>query len=174
MTTLGPNGFNADDHPPLTRPDPLPAGRYLAAVVESQLRATRAGDGQFVELRFQILEGEQRGRSVYARLNLWNPSEAAVAMAHSELASICRAVGVRQVSDTQALHEIPVFIEIAQEVRRDNGRVGNVIRGYTSRVDVFGADGTAGSTARLHGDPEDHVQAPAHPSRDDHAPWAAS
>ena len=130
MATLGPHGFNPYDHAPMAHYDPVPAGRYLAAVVESDVRPTRAGDGQYVELRFEILGGDYRGRSVFTRLNLWNPSDAAVAMAQAELSSLCRAMGARHLVDTHELHDVPVFIDVERRSRRDNGEITNAIRRY--------------------------------------------
>ena len=72
------NGFNANEVEPSTDFDPVPAGKYLAAIVESKHKPTKAGTGKYLELKFQILEGEYRNRNLWARLNLENPNPEAV------------------------------------------------------------------------------------------------
>ena len=72
--------------------DPIPAGKYLAAIIESNMKPTKSGKGQYLELTFQILEGDFKGRKVWARLNLDNPSAQTVKIARGELSAISRAV----------------------------------------------------------------------------------
>ena len=72
--------------------EPVPAGKYLAAIVESEMKPTKSGNGHFLELTFEVGEGPYKGRKLWARLNLDNPNPQAVQIARGELSAICRAV----------------------------------------------------------------------------------
>ena len=84
--------FNANNVQPTSSFDPIPAGKYLAIITDSEMRTTKAGTGEYLELTFQILEDEHKGRLVWSRLNLQNPNPLAVEIAQGELSAICRAV----------------------------------------------------------------------------------
>ena len=121
--------FKAHEVEPAVGFEPLPAGKYVAAIVESETKTTKAGTGQYLELKFQILEGEYKGRHVWARLNLWNPNQLAVDIARGELSAIYHAVGLIQVQDSSELHDLPMLITVKCR-KREDGEVTNEIRGY--------------------------------------------
>lgn len=126
------NNFNANDHEPNDF-SPVPAGRYLAAITASEMKPTKAGNGSYLELEFEILEGEYKGRKLWDRLNLDNPNETAVKIAQGTLSAICRAVGVMQPRDSAELHGLPLTVIVAVEKRQDNGEDSNRIKGYKSK-----------------------------------------
>ena len=126
--------FDASTVEPLTEMEVLPPGDYVAVIIESVMKATRAGDGNYLELTFQILEGDYMNRLLWDRLNLDHPNEKAVAFAQARLSSICRAVGVMKVDDSQELHNIPLVIAVRCKKREDTGDLTNEIRGYYPRA----------------------------------------
>ena len=128
MATL--NNFDANQVDPSVALDPLPAGKYLAVVSESELKPTKTGGGKYLQLTFQIIDGEFKGRLVWARLNLENKSEMTVKIARGELSAICRAIGVMQPKDSVELHNVPLEINVGLKKRDDNGEFTNVIKGY--------------------------------------------
>lgn len=132
MATL--NNFDANQVDPSVALDPLPAGKYLAVVSESELKPTKTGGGKYLQLTFQIIDGEFKGRLVWARLNLENKSEMTVKIARGELSAICRAIGVMQPKDSVELHNVPLEINVGLKKRDDNGEFTNVIKGYAKKV----------------------------------------
>ena len=131
MATL--NNFDANQVDPSVALDPLPAGKYLAVVSESELKPTKTGGGKYLQLTFQIIDGEFKGRLVCARLNLENKSEMTVKIARGELSAICRAIGVMQPKDSVELHNVPLEINVGLKKRDDNGEFTNVIKGYAKK-----------------------------------------
>lgn len=127
------NNFDANQVDPSVALDPLPAGKYIAVVSESELKPTKAGGGKYLQLTFQIIEGEHKGRLVWARLNLENKSDMTVKIARGELSAICRAVGVMQPRDSVELHNVPLEINVGLKKRDDNGEFTNVIKGYAKK-----------------------------------------
>ena len=127
------NGFDANQVDPTTDFEPLPAGKYLAAITESEMKATKNGAGRYLQLAFAILDGEYTNRVVWARLNLDNPIATAVKIAQSELSAICHAVGVMQPRDSVELHNLPLIINVKVKQRDDNGELTNEVKGYAAK-----------------------------------------
>ncbi len=127
------NGFNANEVEPSASFEALPAGKYLAAITDSEMKPTKNGSGSYLQLTFTILEGDCKGRVVWARLNLVNPNQTAVKIAQSELSAVCRAAGVMTPKDSCELHNIPVLITVKVKKRDDNGELTNEIKGFESK-----------------------------------------
>jgi hypothetical protein len=127
------NNFNAHDVDPNFAFDPIPAANYLAIMTESEYKPTKSGAGQYLQLTFQVLEGEYKGRLLWARLNLDNPNATTVKIARAELSAICRAVGVMAPRDSAELHNLPLVIKVGHKKRDDTGELSNVIRGYEKK-----------------------------------------
>ena len=127
------NGFNANEVDPAVGYDAIPTGKYLAIITESEMKPTKNGAGKYLQLTFQVLEGQYQGRLVWARLNLENSSQQAVKMARAELSAICRAVGVMAPRDSLELHDLPLVIKVDIKKRKDNDEPANVIKGYESK-----------------------------------------
>lgn len=130
------NGFNASQVEPSQEFEAIPAGKYLAVITESEQKPTKKGNGQYLQLTFQILDGPYKGRFVWARLNMQNSNPTTVQIARQELSSICRAVGVMEPGDSVALHNIPLVITVKLKKRDDTGEFSNEIKGYAKREAV--------------------------------------
>jgi hypothetical protein len=127
------NGFNANDVEPNTAFEPIPAGKYLAAITASETKQTRNGDGSYLELTLTILEGDYQSRMLWARLNLDNPNATAVKIARGDLSAICRAVNVMQPKDSTDLHNLPLVVNVKLKKRADNDELTNEIKGFEPR-----------------------------------------
>ncbi len=125
--------FNANEVDPTTTFDPIPAGKYLAAITESEMKDTKAGTGSYLQLTFTIIEGEHKNRILWARLNLNNANATAVKIARGELSAICHAVGVLQPRDSIELHNLPLLITVKCKKRDDTGEIVNEIKGYAKK-----------------------------------------
>ena len=136
MVSLG--NFDANQVEPNTTFDPIPAGKYLAAITDSQMKPTKTGTGHYLELTLQILEGEFKGRQLWARLNLDNPNAQTVKIARGELSAICRAVGVMSPGDSTDLHNLPMIITVRCKKRPDTDEITNEVRGYAKREAASG------------------------------------
>lgn len=126
-------GFNAHEVDPTTEFDPIPAGKYLAIITDSEMKPTKTGSGSYLQLTFEVLDGPCKGRKLWARLNLDNPNETAVKIARAELSAVCRAVGVMQPRDSVELHDLPLTISVRCKKRDDTGEITNEIKGYEKK-----------------------------------------
>ena len=91
--------FDASQVDPAKPNEPLPPGDYPVQIIQSEMRVTKAGTGQYLWLEMEILDGEAKGRKLWDRLNLVNASDQARQIAERTLSAICHATGV--MSDTR-------------------------------------------------------------------------
>jgi hypothetical protein len=130
--------FNANEVEPSAGFEPIPAGKYVAAITKTEMKPTKNGSGNYLELTFTILDGECRNRMVWARLCLNHPNAQTVKIARGELSAICRAVGVMTPRDSVELHNIPVQITVACKKRKDTGEIANQISKYEPKSAAAG------------------------------------
>lgn len=126
-------GFDANQVEPTKDFEPVPAGKYLAVIIESEMKQNKAGTGHYLQLTFEVLDGPCKGRRLWARLNLDNPNAQAVQIARAELSAICRAVGVLAPNDSVDLHNLPLVISVKCRKREDTGEITNEIKSYARK-----------------------------------------
>ena len=126
--------FNANEVEPSKAFDPIPAGKYIAVITDSEMKETRAGTGRYLQLEFEITDGEYAGRKLWSRLNIENQNAEAVRMARADLSAICRAVNVLTPNDSIDLHNLPLVIKVHCRKDKNTGEITNDIRGYESKA----------------------------------------
>jgi hypothetical protein len=131
-------GFDANQVEPANDFEPVPAGKYLAVITESEVKTNKAQNGSYLQLTFQIIDGEYKNRFLWARLNLDNSNATAVKIARAELSAICRAVGVMAPNDSVELHDLPLVISVKCKKRTDTGENSNEIKGYAKKEAASG------------------------------------
>ena len=119
MANLG-TTFDATGIEPTQTLEVLPPGKYPAQIVNSDLRLTKDGMGQYLFLEIDVLEGPYQGRKLFDRLNLVNANTQTVEIAQRSLSAICHATGRLQVQDSEELHLIP-FMAVVQVQPPKNG-----------------------------------------------------
>jgi Protein of unknown function (DUF669) len=139
-------GFDANRVEPLKAFDPIPAGKYPAAITDSEMKPTKAGTGKYLQLTFEVIDGPYKGRKLWARLNLDNPNAQAVQIAQAELSAICRAVGVLAPNDSLDLHNLPLLVQVKVVKRQDSGELTNEIAAYEKREAAVPAPSAANNS----------------------------
>lgn len=132
MASFGESGFDANTVEPNQGFDVLPAGEYDAVIVASEIKTTTAGDGKYLKLELQVLNGQFQNRKIWDQLNIWNPNAQAVQIAKGTLSAICRAVNVLTPKDSSELHNKPLRIKLAVK-KDDTYGDKNVIKAYKPR-----------------------------------------
>lgn len=151
------SGFDATQVPEQQEFTALPAGQYVAIITGSEEKVTKAGTGKYLQLTFEVMDGQFKGRKLWDRLNLWNQNQTAKDIAQRALGAICRALGVLRPNDSAELHNKPLLITVDVELD-DRQRESNVIKKYSPL--------SADTPAPAVGIP---AQAPAAPGA---MPWA--
>lgn len=125
--------FDATQVEPSSGFSPIPAGKYVAVITDDEMKDTRNGSGRYLQLTFEIVEGEYSGRKLWARLNLENANMEAVKIARADLSAICRAVNVMKLQDTVELHNLPMVITVRLKKNKETDEMQNEIKGYESK-----------------------------------------
>lgn len=125
--------FDATQVEPSSGFSPIPAGKYVAVITDDEMKDTRNGSGRYLQLTFEIVEGEYSGRKLWTRLNLENANMEAVKFARADLSAICRAVNVMQLQDTVQLHNLPMVITVRLKKNKETDEMQNEIKGYESK-----------------------------------------
>jgi hypothetical protein len=113
---------------------PIPMDDYLAIITDSEMKDTKKGDGKYLLLTYEVIEGDFKGRKIFETLNLVNSNQTAVEIAQRALSAVCRATGVLHPKDSSELHGKPLVISVGIRAGSNGFEDKNVIRGY-SRVD---------------------------------------
>ena len=143
MATLN---FDANQVEPSAGKDPVPAGKYVAAITTSEMKPTKNGAGQYLELEYQIIDGEHKGRKLWSRHTLQHTSAQTVQIARGELSAVCRAIGVMQPKDSAELHNLPMTVTVKLKKREDNGEMTNEVAAWAKKDAAVGAPQQAGAT----------------------------
>jgi hypothetical protein len=93
----------------------LPAGDYKAQIISSEISATKAGDGQRLNLTYEVTDGPFAKRQFWQGLNIVNPNAQAQAISERELKKITSALGLGAISDSDVLHFKPMIVTLAIE-----------------------------------------------------------
>lgn len=114
----------------------LPAGEYTMQIVQSDLRTTKAGTGQYLWLEFDVVSGPcAPGRKFWDRLNIENPNEQTRKIALSQLLAISKAAGYAfPPSDSQELHFKPIKVVIKHKENKQGALEARA--GYYSLSDT--------------------------------------
>jgi len=122
--------FKAAEHDDMNSFDPIADGWYNAEITKSTYKENSKKTGHNANLTFEILDGKSKGRLMFVNLSIDNPSQETVQMAEKELATICRAIGVAGVEDTEDLHKKPMQIKVVGKPAKDGYPAGNKISSY--------------------------------------------
>jgi hypothetical protein len=158
MAFLG-ETFSTDDLPQSERSyDLLPDGWYNVTITKAELGTTKAGNGQKIDLRYDITGPTNQGRVIFGALNIRNPSQKAEEIGRQQLGEIMRAVGLAKVQDTDELIGKSLAVKVKTRPAEN---------GYEARNEVAGFRAIAGGMAPA---PAPTPAAPASASAS--PPWA--
>tara|TARA_R110000868_G_scaffold150554_3_gene373860 strand:+ start:695 stop:1186 length:492 start_codon:yes stop_codon:yes gene_type:complete len=111
--------------------EPLPAGWYTCTISQAELKATKAGDGQYIKLRYDITGPTHQGRVVFGNLNIKNANAKAEEIGRQHLGEIMRAIGLAKVTDTDQLIGGQIAIKLG--IKPDKGfGASNDAKGFKS------------------------------------------
>ena len=127
MANLG-TTFDATTIEPAKPFEVLPPGKYPAQIVNSEIRVTKDGIGQYLWLELDVLDGPHKGRKLFDRLNLVNANPQTVEIAQRTLSAICHATGRMQVQDSEELHLIPFIADVQVQAPKNGYGESNKVR----------------------------------------------
>jgi hypothetical protein len=155
--------FDATSVEPDNGIETVPAGWYNASIDESSNKPTKDGVNSYTQFRFNILDGQYKGRKLFARFNLKHTNAQTSEIAQRQLSALCHAAQVLQLSDTQQLHNVPMKVKVT--IKKDEGyEPSNEIRSFKNINEVV--DGSAPASTAVGAPPPPAAMLP--PAQ----PWA--
>lgn len=133
---------------PLSSRELLPGGDYTVIILDSKVKHTKAGDGRYLEITLQVIEGPHKGRFVWDRIGLWYSSEKAREIARRTLRAITDAIGHSPVvANSDSLHNKPLVASVT--MKQDEGYgPSNEVKGYKAAGSGASFTPAAGSAQR--------------------------
>jgi len=99
-----PQSFSAAELPQSDRNyDPIPEGWYDVEIKGAELRTTKAGNGQYIAVRYDVTGPTHAGRVVYGNLNVSNPNPKAEEIGRQQMGELMRSIGLPVLQDTDQL-----------------------------------------------------------------------
>ena len=103
-------GFDVSDVTPDTGAtggsyDPIPDGEYVLKALDAEEKATSAGTGSYIKVKFEVVKGEYTGRLIWQNFNINNPSEKAQRIGRQQMVAWATACGKPDADDTDKLLE---------------------------------------------------------------------
>lgn len=168
--------FDATTVTPAGTYEVLPAGEYPVTIARVEIKPTKKGDGQYLEVEMDIQSDEHRGRKLFDRLNLWNPNPQTVEIAQRQLSAICHASGRLQVEDSDELVGATMIARVIVKTDPEYGdrneiRAYKALQGFAQQAAARPAAPAPRATASAARAP---ASAPAKPAAGRVAPWAAA
>lgn len=143
MANLG-ETFSTSELPQGQSFDPIPAGWYSVTVTSAEVKTTKAGNGQYIAVRYDVTGPTHEGRVVFGNFNIRNANPKAEEIGRQQLGDMMRSIGLASVSDTDQLIGGQCQIKVSIKHDEQYGD-GNEIKGW--KTDGAGPIPTAAPTA---------------------------
>ncbi len=149
--------------------DPIPAGWYTARITDTKLKKTKAGNGEYLEVKFDITGPSYEGRCVWGRFNLKNPNPQAEQIGQQQFMDCARSIGLDRVTDSDQM--LGGGLQIKVSVKPADGQ-------YDESNDVKGFKALEGGATMLKQESKatfaSASPAPAPVVKNGNAPWLKS
>lgn len=156
-------GFNAQEYDVPTFGEPIKPGWYAVRVTQVELKPTKAGNGQYLEVTLAIDENQHpdcAGRNVWDRLNVFHQNEKTMKIARGTLRKLQESCGKPTAQDTDELLGCSVLAKVKVRPATEEHRAQNEIDDYKpigATIPAAGANAHAGAAQQ----PAAATQAPA-------------
>jgi hypothetical protein len=123
--------------------DPLPAGWYMVRIADAEIKQTKAGNGSYVSIRYDVLGPTHQGRVVYGNITISNQSRKAEEIGEQQMAALRSSIGLARITDTDQLIGATVEIKLKVNFYYENGMPANLSEKEKEAYKVFKNDVSA-------------------------------
>lgn len=110
----------------------LPLGDYLVEIREADTKDNKAGNGTYLALTFEVIDGDHHGRRIWENLTLSHPTQTAVDIGKAKLKRLIKTLGFNGINDSSELQGCQLQIKVGQRKRKDTGDLQNEIKSYAA------------------------------------------
>jgi Protein of unknown function (DUF669) len=119
-TTVLDEAFDVDSEEGSPEISLLPAGKYPAEIEDAQVGPTKNGNGQAVNLKWRIVDGEYENRVVFQSILITHTSEQAQKIGRGMFKDICFSCGLTgKMTDLEVLKFKKCLIRVGVEKNKD-------------------------------------------------------
>ena len=120
--------------------DVIPDNTLVNAVItSSEWKETKDKTGGYLALKYEIIDGNYKGRIIFENVNLQNSNATAVKIAQETLAKISNAIGKVTVQNSEELHNIPMSLKLGVHPAQNGYEPSNKIKSYSKISGSVGA-----------------------------------
>ena len=112
----------------------IPKGKYLCVVLASEIKKTKAGDGLYLNIQLQIIDGQFENRRLFSRMNIRNPSEVAQQIGLGQLKALKEACGKPNEGDSDNLHNIAILVDVGIRKNKETNEYENEVKTFYPRT----------------------------------------
>ena len=113
---------NVKDDNPNQKYDPVDEGWYAIEAEEAEVKETKAGTGEYINLKFRIINGPFEGRVLWHNFNIKNKSDMAVQIGMGQLKKFMAASdGVLNPNNLENVSDLIGFpVQAKLKIKRDD------------------------------------------------------
>ena len=92
----------------------IPEGEYNVVVIDSEIRQNKTKDGEYINVKMEILEGPYKGRYIFTSFNIKNKTAKAVEIGFKKLKSLLvhsKASDVNKITSPNDLLNLTVGVK---------------------------------------------------------------
>ena len=121
----------------------VPEGWYLCGITKADLTPTKKV-GRAIVIDFSILEGEHRQQKCSIWCNYYHDNALTRSIAKQQLAKICLAAGIEELTDTDQL--LNKILQVQFAITTYNGTKRNEPKAFAAQTDQVAQPVSAGDT----------------------------
>ncbi len=156
--------------------EPIPAGWYQAQIEKAEVKATKAGNGSYMNVQYKILGPQYAGRVVFGMITIQNPNSTAEEIGKKEMGSLMDACALVSVNNTDSFIGKTLTIKVKVKPATGQYEAGNDVSAWkpAGQVQAPAAPGPAaafGGSVPAPAVPQAPAQAQG-PAAGGAPPWA--
>lgn len=108
----------------------MPEGKYLVIADHAEVKTTKHGTGEYISVKFKILDGEYEGRTIFHMFNVKNPSDESVRIGREQLKAFINCAGSKMTVLNTVFELIGLRCQAVVKVKTDSYGDKNVISSF--------------------------------------------
>ena len=124
------NTIRKEDLPEMDDFSPIPAGDYNVVITKADLKNTKSGEGNYINLSLKVEGGEFNGKNVFSMITIRNKSTIAEEIGHKNLNSLMSALNLEELCDTDQLLGGQLAVSVKIKEASDGYDAKNEIKSY--------------------------------------------
>lgn len=138
----------------------IPEGWYEAEITNADIRVSKSGLGQYINIQYKIIGPTHSGAVVFNKVHIKNANPKAEEIGRQQIGAICRSIGIKKhITDTDELLGHRLRIKVVIKKQEDYEPI-NDVRGWKPIENVSKQNNTVSNQNITSSAPEDKASPP--------------